>query len=517
MELSVYTKIKVTVLSFIISLISLPLISADIDFSIILKSDDGEKRTLNNNEIIPLDNEIQLKIYSKQKGYVDIFYSSKNTKKTSLLTEPFEINVGQLITLPSDDKFLPMSLENGEVSFEFGFSGDNEKSLKQFNLIASNFDPKKVNISESDNFENIKIDVLQASYIENNLETFNNLIKTKNKVDENTTNLKFNKLRGYEDLYQKVAKSTVYIASFLEDESYGEGSGVIINSNQILTNLHVINKSKNILVIPFGGMAEDPSNDIAFNAEVIKIAPDKDLAIISVNTNLKNPITLSKGCELNIGADAHAVGYPEGNYWSYTKGYISQLRKDYEWLYADDSKYKADVIQTQTPINPGNSGGPLVNNEAHLIGINSFKYDAVGINYAVACNELASFIKSPNNFNGWKIDKSSSKQKSNDKSLDGYDCWDYNKDGENDTCSADSDNNGNIDTYLWDEDHDGDYDWISFDSNENSIPELYVLISKSHDDYDHDLYFFDDNEDEETDRIGHDYDNDQNIDEYQDA
>ena len=36
-----------------------------------------EKRTLNDNEVIPLENEIQLKIYSKQKGTVDIFYSSK--------------------------------------------------------------------------------------------------------------------------------------------------------------------------------------------------------------------------------------------------------------------------------------------------------------------------------------------------------------------------------------------------------------------------------------------------------
>ena len=46
------------------------------------------------------------------------------------------------------------------------------------------------------------------------------------------------------------------------------------------------------------------------------------------------------------------------------------------------------------------------------------------------------------------------------------------------------------------------------DENENTIPELYVLISDSHDDYNYDLYYFDDNEDEKTDRIGHDYNND---------
>ena len=32
-------------------------------------------------------------------------------------------------------------------------------------------------------------------------------------------------------------------------------------------------------------------------------------------------------------------------------------------------------------------GGPLVNNDAELIGINSFMEDGIGINYAVACND----------------------------------------------------------------------------------------------------------------------------------
>ena len=85
-----------------------------------------------------------------------IFYSSKNTNKTSLFQEPFEIDVGQLITIPADEEFLPMQLANGEVAFEFGFVGDNEKSLKQFKLIASDFDPKRVSLSENKNSSNQK-------------------------------------------------------------------------------------------------------------------------------------------------------------------------------------------------------------------------------------------------------------------------------------------------------------------------------------------------------------------------
>ena len=42
--------------------------SENIDFSIIIKDEDGKKRTLNNNEVIPLENEIQLKFIQNKRG-----------------------------------------------------------------------------------------------------------------------------------------------------------------------------------------------------------------------------------------------------------------------------------------------------------------------------------------------------------------------------------------------------------------------------------------------------------------
>jgi S1-C subfamily serine protease len=55
-----------------------------------------------------------------------------------------------------------------------------------------------------------------------------------------------------------------------------------------------------------------------------------------------------------VGADVRAIGHPEGESWSFTKGVISQYRIGFEWG-AKNDKHKADVIQTQTPINPGNA------------------------------------------------------------------------------------------------------------------------------------------------------------------
>ena len=131
MEVLFKTKIKViTQLSIAFIFFNVAnVFSSETDFSIIIKNEDGSKRVLNNNEIIPLNNDIQLKVYSKQKGVVDIFYESANSPKTSLFEEPIDINVGQLITIPSDDDFIPMELQNGTVSFEFGFYGEEEKIL----------------------------------------------------------------------------------------------------------------------------------------------------------------------------------------------------------------------------------------------------------------------------------------------------------------------------------------------------------------------------------------------------
>ena len=100
-----------------------------------------------------------------------------------------------------------------------------------------------------------------------------------------------------------------------------------------------------------------------------KILPKKDLALLKIEERFSNYLEIDKSCDVKVASDAHAVGHPEGNYWSYTKGYISQIRKNFEWSYSENLSFKADVIQPQTPINPGNSGGPLVNLNSKLIGI----------------------------------------------------------------------------------------------------------------------------------------------------
>ena len=195
-------------------------------------------------------------------------------------------------------------------------------------------------------------------------------------------------------IYQKVSAGTVLIVS-----GDGLGSGAVIsNSGYILTNKHVVGDEKKVRVFfkPVGS-GNDVSKSFETVGVVTKFNWQNDLALVKVENMPSHvrPIPLKLDGPPAIGEDAHAVGHPRGEVWSYTRGYVSQYRQKYEWS-ADSQgqKHGADVIQTQTPINPGNSGGPLVNADGKLIGLNSFiDPKSPGLNFAVATSTIEVFLK----------------------------------------------------------------------------------------------------------------------------
>jgi hypothetical protein len=194
--------------------------------------------------------------------------------------------------------------------------------------------------------------------------------------------------------------------------------------------------------------------------KILKIAKNKDLALLTINSNLDRVLDFNEGCNIQVASDAHAVGHPIGNYWSYSKGYISRFQKQKQMDVWEGDNFVADVIQTQTPINPGNSGGPLVDNNGNLIGLNTFSGEGIGINYAVACNELISFVNLPNNFEGWENTK---KQENNTNSSLEDICTDENQDGRDDFVNLIMIKMALLIRYYWDENFDGKWDWYFYD------------------------------------------------------
>ena len=192
------------------------------------------------------------------------------------------------------------------------------------------------------------------------------------------------------DIYQNNALSVVLLMG-----DSGFGTGVIISSQgYVLTNNHVIDGNKNLEAILHYKYNLDEYEEYVHTIEIIKQDKLKDLALIKINSpkTLLKPIKISRKVP-SIGSQVHAIGHPDLQVWSYTTGYINQIRDDYEWSYKDDSEHMANVYQTQTPIAEGNSGGPLLNNHGNLIGINTFGDSENDFqNFSVTVDEIIRFL-----------------------------------------------------------------------------------------------------------------------------
>lgn len=153
------------------------------------------------------------------------------------------------------------------------------------------------------------------------------------------------------------------------DDRYNltHGSGIIVKSNGwIVTNAHVIKDLQNALVVT--------SDSKTYSIKETYLDEVSDLALIKINaTSLKPAKFISSTGKTVVGEKVVAVGTPISFSLrnSATVGVISGLNREVAAAYR--------LIQSDTAINPGNSGGPLVNMKGEVLGINSLKYSAVGV------------------------------------------------------------------------------------------------------------------------------------------
>ena len=327
------------------------------------------------------------------------------------------------------------------------------------------------------------------------------------------------------NVFKKVANGVVLVVNgdFI-------GAGAILDQDGlVVTNHHVVAGADAVSVIfmPPSGASVDGAK--TYDAIVERVDVIADLALIRI----KNPppemtlVKLGDPSTVEIGEEVNAIGHPHGEFWSYTRGYVSQIRPKYGW---DDSFYlhQADVIQTQTPINPGNSGGPLLDDEGALIGINSFvDSDAQGLNYAVSVDEVTRVMKmagdrladgsvieakaSESNTGDAKVQPAADSGSGNVSGNSGgdYQTWSYddNKDGKPERWGVDMSGDGKPDLYLLDQDGDGEVDYGLLDRNQDDKPEARIIYGDETTG-ECDVWEIDDNEDGKPDSIGMDYDYD---------
>jgi hypothetical protein len=221
-------------------------------------------------------------------------------------------------------------------------------------------------------------------------------------------------------------------------------------------------------------------------ADVIGVDKERDLALLKIQTGkykLK-PLKMEKRDQLEIAQEVFAIGHPEGQIWTFSSGFISQLRNNYEWGYNADKMHVADVIQTQTPINPGNSGGPLFNEKGKLIGIISFFQDGQGLSFAVRIGEVRSFYEGVKN-GLFKPDPDDLTTKSKDSNWEALDINDNgvpdgyrSEDGDLIIVMVDENEDDILDVMLVNFDGDDKWDAQVYDKDGDEFPE-YWLIDKN--------------------------------------
>ena len=130
-------------------------------------------------------------------------------------------------------------------------------------------------------------------------------------------------------------------------------SGTIIDDDFIVTNRHVVEDHKQLIIR-------------YYNGEIKKAFPlthnfPADLAILTLNKQKRNPTKLLK---LNkIKGMIRVIGFDQGRKSNriYDKGKVI--------AYSDTNKYPQSRIHTNAKSLPGNSGGAVVDDNGNLVGI----------------------------------------------------------------------------------------------------------------------------------------------------
>ena len=202
-------------------------------------------------------------------------------------------------------------------------------------------------------------------------------------------------------------------------ESTSSGSGIILGKNDtellIVSNYHVVAGSTELSVLFSDPNNKDESTGIdvdnpqsstnIFQAKVKGYDSDKDLAVISVKlddipADILSHIkvaTIGNSSTVRAGERVIAIGNALGYGQSVTTGIISATNRSVtlESQSVSGTTVTNEFIQTDAAINPGNSGGALLNMKGELIGINSVKISANGIEgmgYAIPISDVEEII-----------------------------------------------------------------------------------------------------------------------------
>jgi S1-C subfamily serine protease len=183
-------------------------------------------------------------------------------------------------------------------------------------------------------------------------------------------------------IYKVASPAVVSVRS-----SVGTGTGFLIDRDgTLVTNDHVVENDSSVTV-RFG------TDGALLNARVLGTDPSSDLAVMKIDPSSipkgSKPLQFADSRSVQVGDEVVAIGNPFGLDRTETEGIVSALGRT---IQAPNNYSIDNVIQTDAAINPGNSGGPLLDDSAHVVGVNAQIATAggvsgnVGVGFAIPSN-----------------------------------------------------------------------------------------------------------------------------------
>lgn len=146
----------------------------------------------------------------------------------------------------------------------------------------------------------------------------------------------------------------------------GTGSGWVYDDRgHIVTNDHVVDAAGDS-----GKVSIEMTDGTRLDAEIVGRDSSYDLAVLKVDSDELQPLSIGASDDVVVGDEVVAVGSPLGLGSTVTAGIVSALERPVTAGEAGDESF-ISAIQTDAAINPGNSGGPLLNGDGDVIGVNS--------------------------------------------------------------------------------------------------------------------------------------------------
>ena len=198
-------------------------------------------------------------------------------------------------------------------------------------------------------------------------------------------------------VYAKNVHAVVLIESTVTAEVYGEmasgistGSGFVLTEDgYVVTNYHVVESASSVNVTFCDGQVHP--------AELVGYDSTNDVAVLKLEANGLDAVTLGSSDALIVGDQVVAIGNPLGELTStLTVGYVSAKERT-----VDTDGTVINMIQTDAAINSGNSGGPQFNMKGEVVGITTAKYSGAsssgasieGIGFAIPMDDVLGEIQ----------------------------------------------------------------------------------------------------------------------------